>query len=176
MEQAYVQIYTGEGKGKTTAALGLAIRAWGAGMKVMIIQFLKGRDSSERIALAQLEPRCSLYQAAETHKFTWQLEEDELQALQEKAVMEMHDIIEGMMLPLWDVLVLDEIFGAVEAGIVKEETLISLLNARPRTVEVILTGRKVPEAIKSRADLITEMQCQRHYFEDGVKARKGIEF
>jgi cob(I)alamin adenosyltransferase len=176
MEKGYVQIYTGDGKGKTTAAFGLALRAVGNDMKVMIVQFLKGRKTGEVEAMKKFEPKLTVYRAAESNKFSWDLTLPEKRALQKKVEMELADIIEGLELRLWDVLILDEVCGAITADIVREKDILHLLDVRPSSVEVVMTGRDPSEALMERADLITEMTCVKHYFNEDVEARKGIEF
>lgn len=176
MEKGYVQIYTGEGKGKTTAAFGLALRAVGNGLKVMIVQFLKGRTTGEVEAIKNLQPKLTVYRAAEADKFSWELTLPEKRELQKKVQREIEDIIEGLELKLWDVLILDEVFGAITADIVREKEIFNLLDKRPETVEIVMTGRNPSQEMMDRADLMTEMTCVKHYFKSGVEARKGIEY
>jgi cob(I)alamin adenosyltransferase len=176
MEVGYVQVYTGEGKGKTTAALGQGLRAVGRGLKVVMVQFLKGIESGELEAARRLEPEFTIMRFAETKKFFWQLTEEEKAQLKEKVQQEMQRLEQLMKEGSCDVLILDEIMGVIHGGLVSVEQVCRLIDNRPRGMELILTGRDVPRAIADRADLITEMRNVKHYMDKGVPARKGIEY
>jgi cob(I)alamin adenosyltransferase len=154
-------VYTGDGKGKTTAAMGLALRAAGCGLSVKVVQFLKGRDSGEiRRISAGGKFFCAMNEMEKT-----QLRRD---------VTALLPVIENW-LGHADVLVLDEALGALHCGVLKMDEVLSIIECRGGT-EVILTGRNAPEEIVKRAHLVTEMREVKHYMNDGVPARKGIEF
>ncbi len=170
-----IQVYTGEGKGKTTAALGLAIRAFGAGKKVAIVYFDKGGEHySEREVLDKLG---IVYYATgldrinhETGEFRFGVtEEDKNQAIEGLAIAQ-------KLLTQCDLLILDEINSTVALGMLPRGKILELIKNKPENLELVLTGRNCPEDIKKRADLITEMSLVKHYYYDGFKARKGIEF
>ncbi len=171
MEQGYVHVYTGDGKGKTTAALGLAMRAAGAGRRVFIAQFAKGRSSSEQLAFGRLSDRVVFRQfgapafirgvAGDADK---QLADDGL--LQTRAAL--HSGEYGMV-------ILDEASIAVMMGLISVDSLLELIDTRPSHVELIITGRGMNERILSRADLVTEMREIKHYYRQGILARVGIE-
>lgn len=175
MEKGYVQIYTGDGKGKTTAAMGLALRAAGRGLRVRIVQFMKGRDTGELHALARI-PGVEVYRTAECGKFYGAMNDAEKRAVK-ASCREMLDRVAGWLARREpDVLILDEAMGAIHCGALHTADFLALLDARPDTVELVLTGRRVPDALARRADLITEMVPLKHYFDAGVPGRKGIEY
>ncbi len=176
MKKGYIQIYTGNGKGKTTAALGLAFRAIGRGLKVIMIQFLKGSDTGELHSIEYVKPYFEIHRFCESKKFFWQLsdiEKDKLKDDMERGLAFIKDIManDGC-----DLLILDEMVGAVNNGLLPEGALCNLLDQKPEGMEIVLTGRDVPNLLKGKADLITEMKPVKHYMDKGVKARKGIEF
>ncbi len=167
-----VQVYTGDGKGKTTAALGLSVRAAGRGLPVYIGQFMKGQDYGELDGV-KLLPSVQLVQYGDpgwVYKDSIKPEQV-AQAMsgleQARAVLEAghHHIV-----------ILDEINMAIWFGLIPVEAVIGLIDARPRQTELILTGRRADPQILERADLVTEMREVKHYFAAGVPARKGIEF
>lgn len=171
LERGYIQIYTGEGKGKTTAALGLAIRASGHGLRTYIGQFMKGQPSGENMAL-QGNPFIHIEQYGEASF----LRREEISprdiALAQSGL---ERALSAMTSGEYDIVILDEVNTAVWFGLLKEEQVLELLDRKPPMVELILTGRRAPEALLARADLITEMHEVKHYFRDGVTGRSGIE-
>ncbi|HHU62837.1 MAG TPA: cob(I)yrinic acid a,c-diamide adenosyltransferase [Clostridiales bacterium] len=176
MEKGYIQVYTGDGKGKTTAALGLAFRAIGGGFKVIMIQFLKGRDTGELHSIEYVRPHFEIYRFCQCKEFFWHLsdiERNELKDDMQRGLAFIKNILENNMC---DLLILDEIIGAVNNGLLQESTLCHLLDQKPQGMEVVITGRDVPKLLAKKADLITEMKQVKHYMNKGVKARKGIEY
>jgi cob(I)alamin adenosyltransferase len=176
MEAGYVQVYTGDGKGKTTAALGQGLRAVGRGLNVVMVQFLKGIESGELQAVKRLEPQFKIMRFAETKKFFWQLTDEEKELLRKKTRQEMEQLEQLLKESPCDVLILDEIMAAIHGGLVNVDEVCRFIDNKPRGMELILTGRNVPPQIASRADLITEMRKIKHYMDKGVPARKGIEY
>jgi len=167
-----IQIYTGDGKGKTTAALGLALRAGGQGMKVIIIQFIKGdRTGGEHLFAAQYHP-FEIVQLNTGDSFTQSLEE--LRSTTEQTLAFAEKTILGGGYD--DVVILDEIFVAVNKGLVSTEQVLSLMSKKPESMELILTGRGAPKEIIEQADLVTEMVAVKHPLIKGIKARRGIEY
>ena len=169
--KGYVQVYTGDGKGKTTAALGLALRAAGAGLRVYIGQFMKKREYSElkslrrfksAIKIEQFGRRCFIGQKL--------LKKDKL--LAQEGLEKIKRIIQDGK---YDLVILDEANLALSYGLLSEEEVIKIIKNRPKTQEIVLTGRKAPRRIIELADLVTEMKEIKHYFSKGVKARAGIE-
>ena len=175
MQKGYVQVYTGDGKGKTTAALGLGLRAIGRGFRVIMIQFLKGTFSGELEAVKRLSPDFQIIRFAQTEKFFHQLTEEEKAALKEKTREEMKTLRNYIGNICCTMLILDEIMAAIHAGLVSVEEVCKFIDEKPEGMELVLTGRAVPKEIADRADLITEMVPVKHYMDKGVPARIGIE-
>lgn len=173
-----IHVYTGDGKGKTTASLGLAIRAYGSGMKVGIIYFDKGGDYyNERKILDQLISDNFRYHAfgmprmTEKKGFRFKNEVEDFQ----EAKLAIDKAIEWMRSGL-DLLVLDEINTTVKTGLLELKDILHLVRQKPDDLELIMTGRYCPEEVISMADLVTEMKPIKHYISQGLGARKGIEF
>lgn len=188
-----IQVYTGDGKGKTTAAIGLAIRALGAGLRVYMMQFMKGKVYSEQEILRSFAPRLTL---RTTGKPFFIAEAGSLTAEQKKAFGDdvvifpkgkppadyqrmiaegFQEACEAARSGAYEVIILDEINVALHFGLLAKEPLAQLLQETPKTRELILTGRKAPLWLLEMADLVTNMQEVRHYYQQGVEARKGIE-
>jgi cob(I)alamin adenosyltransferase len=172
--KGYIHLYTGDGKGKTTAALGLALRAVGNGLRVLIIQFLKsGADpSGEEVAAGKLAPQLEIRRRGapgfvQPDRIT---EED-----RRRAQSALAEASKEMAARQWDLIVLDEINVAVAFGLVPLEDVQSFLDGKPAGLEVVLTGRRAPQELIDAADLVTEMREVKHYYNDGVEARRGIE-
>jgi cob(I)alamin adenosyltransferase len=166
-----VHVYTGDGKGKTTAALGLVMRAAGAGMRVFIAQFCKGRPCSEHVALERFGDlvRCVRYGRPDfiIGPPTEQDRHDARRGLQ--------DARQAASSGEYDLVVLDEMNVALHLGLLAVEDVLKLIESRLPHVEVVLTGRDAPAAIIARADLVTEMRAIKHYLDCGDSARRGIE-
>jgi cob(I)alamin adenosyltransferase len=170
-KKGYIHIYTGDGKGKTTAAIGLAIRAAGYGMKTYIGQFMKGQHYGELTALRD-HPRITIEQYGDIEcvhrEEITQKHIDQAQQGLKQARKAMHSLE-------YDIIILDEINVAVWFGLISAEEVIEFLNERPKNVEFILTGRRAPEAFLEMADLVSDIKEIKHYYNQGVKARTGIE-
>jgi cob(I)alamin adenosyltransferase len=168
-----VHIYTGDGKGKTTAAMGLAVRASGCGKRVAVYQFLKGRDSGEVVSLQNL----SIPVTRNSRPYGWffsMSKEDQAEMIAEHNG-QLEEIMEGLSQDRWDVLILDELIGAYQMEALNRE-LVERLLAKSYSCELVLTGRNPPDWMIDRADYVTEMQKKKHPFDHGLVARKGIEF
>lgn len=168
-----IHIYCGDGKGKTTAAMGLAIRAAGCGRRVLLLQFLKDGTSSEFSSLAHV-PGIEVIPQTRTFGFSWTLSDDEkiqakqyYTALMEAAFRKSAD---------FDLLILDEALGACSAGMIEEARLLELLAGKPDGLETVLTGRGPSQALLDAADYVTEMKKIKHPYERGIAARMGIEY
>lgn len=163
-EKAKVQIYTGDGKGKSTAAFGLAMRSAGYGNKVIIIQFQKGWHCGEHESAKKLGIKimlCSEGRRSSPCESPCRL------------ITAAFDILkEGNA----DVLVLDEVMSAIRQGCISLQEVLSLLEMRPEKTEIVLTGRNAPKELTEKADLITEMKKLKHYYDEGTLARRGIEY
>ena len=168
--KGYVQVYTGDGKGKTTASLGLALRAAGAGLKVYIVQFLKKGDYSEIKALEKFD-NITAEQFGLVH-FIKGKPSDEDMEVAKKGYLRLREVLEQNE---HDVVIAEEANIAFICGLITEAELLSLIDIRPDNVELVFTGRGAPYALMAKADLITEMKEIKHYFQKGVQARIGIE-
>ncbi len=166
-----VQCYTGDGKGKTTAALGLALRASGHGMRTWFGQFMKGQPSGEHEALRG-NPLITVVQFGDVRCIR---REDVTAAHRRAAARGLQLAREAMLSGEYDIVVLDEVNVSVWFGVLDEADVLALLDARPPEVEVVLTGRRAPAAFRERADLVTEMIEVKHYYARGIPAREGIE-
>lgn len=170
MDKGLVHLYCGDGKGKTTAAMGLALRALGQGMRVVVVQFLKNGTSGELEPLKKLG--AAVYSGQPGAKFTFQMNaEEKAQATNENNAR----LAEALQQPC-DLLILDEICAARNSGMVDEALAKQAVLERPQHREVVLTGRNPEAWMVEAADYITEMQPRRHPYEQGIPARKGIEF
>ena len=168
-----IHIYCGDGKGKTTAALGLALRCAGSGRKVLLLQFFKDGKSSEFAALERV-PGIRAVPQTRSFGFSWTLGEEErreARAYYSGLLEDSFARAEG-----FDLLVLDEAMSACTTGMIDEARLLELLERKPAGLEVVMTGRNPGEALLERADYVTEMKLVKHPFQQGVPAREGIEY
>ena len=172
LPKGYVHVYTGDGKGKTTAALGMALRAAGAGLKVLIIQFMKGQHYSEITSLERLADHIEVMQTGRSRCIRREEVED---VDREEAARGLYRARQALVESDVDMLILDEILVAHWFGLVSTKEILALIQDRPPAVELILTGRRAPAEIVQQADLVTEMLEIKHYYTAGVQARKGIE-
>lgn len=168
-----IQVYTGDGKGKTTAAFGLALRAAGAGLKVFIAQFAKGREYSELKALERFRGEITIKQYGRPGFIVDGQPGEEDIACARDGLSEVKSIVQSGDCHL---VILDEANIAVYFGLFSAADLLDVIDAKPEHVELVITGRKADPLILERADLVTEMCEVKHYYKQGVKARKGIEF
>ena len=175
-KKGLIHIYTGQGKGKTTAAVGLAVRAAGSGLRVLFVQFFKleADSSGEKEALRAFVPDIELLRAKVRHPFFTGPDTDT-----EKVRASVREFFEDVLSRLsegFDMLVMDEVLGAVSTGFLELEELIDFIEKKPESLELVLTGRDAPPELVKRADYVTEMLNIKHPFDEGTKARKGIEF
>jgi len=172
LERGCVQVYTGNGKGKTTAALGLAFRAVGRGLRVCVFQFVKGGGLyGEHLLAEKLAPLLTIVQGGRPG---WVNKQDitEDRKVAQEALEEVKRLLTSGD---YDVVVLDEINGATGFGLIDVEQVLELIRLKPEKVELVLTGRNAAEEVIEAADLVTEMREIKHYYSAGVPARKGIE-
>lgn len=167
--EGYTQIYTGNGKGKSTAAFGLAIRAAGAGLKVFIGQFVKKMEYSEVKSLRKLGIEVNQYGSG------CFIKNDPTQKDIDLAAAGYAEVREVIQKGGYDVVILDELNIALFYNLVSEEEALSLITMKPSSLELVITGRYAPEALMEAADLVTEMKEIKHYYHQGVEARDGIE-
>ncbi|MBJ6799339.1 cob(I)yrinic acid a,c-diamide adenosyltransferase [Geomonas propionica] len=173
LERGLIQVYTGNGKGKTTASLGLALRATGRELKVCMIQFMKGGGPyGEQMAAEKLAPFLTIIQ---TGRPGWVNKDNPAQADKDLAAEALALASEKVCGGEYDLVILDEVNGAVSMGLLPVERLLELMAAKPQHVELVLTGRNAHEKVIEAADLVTEMREIKHYYKAGVDARVGIE-
>ena len=170
-----IHIYYGDGKGKTTAAIGLAVRAAGSRMKVLFVQFLKTEFSGERHTLSHTENITLTFAPVEL-KFTYEMDESEKQKAAAMFRKMFDEAVRTVFTWKYDMIVLDEIFSAIEADMVSEHDVYEFVSNAPKNLEIVMTGHNPPERILELADYITEMKKIKHPYDKGVQARFGIEF
>lgn len=175
MQFGRVHVYCGDGKGKTTCGMGLCMRAAGAGKKVLICQFMKDNSTSERRILAQI-PGVTLVPGLQHEKFSFQMNQEEKAARRTFYNKRLEELFRKAEAENFDLLFMDEALYAIRAGLLDEETLLRCLDERPQGLEVILTGQGPGEKLLARADYVTEMKKIKHPYDQGVKAREGIEY
>ncbi len=172
-EQGYTHLYTGTGKGKTTAALGLALRASGCGLRSLVIQFMKGQHYSELDAVKKLNGLIVIEQHG-SPRFCLP-EEKDLPHHRQLALGGLDRARSALADPALDVVILDEIVTAVYFKLIEETDILDLIDGKRPAQELVLTGRYASSRLIERCDLVTEMKEHRHYYQDGVDARQGIE-
>ena len=166
-----VQLYTGDGKGKTTAALGLALRASGHGLRTYIGQFMKGQPSGEHAALRG-NPYITVEQYGDVRCIRREQVTPEHRAAARRGLARAR---QAMLSGDYSIVVLDEVNVSVWFGLLNEDEVLAWLDERPPGLEVVLTGRRAPTGLIARADLVTEMVEVKHYYTQGIPAREGIE-
>jgi cob(I)alamin adenosyltransferase len=169
--KGYVQIYTGDGKGKTTAALGLAIRAAGAGLNVYIAQFIKHGEYSEIKGLSRFSDRITVEQFGSGRFIKGRPTAQDMK-IAGRGIEKVKSILAAGE---HQVVILDEASVAVSLNLFSEDMLLDVIASRPQEVEMIITGRGATTGLIESADLVTEMKEIKHYFQNGVQARIGIE-
>lgn len=169
--KGYVQVYTGDGKGKTTASLGLSIRAAGAGLRVYIAQFIKSGDYSEIKALKRFDDLITVEQFGLGRFIRGKPVDADIQAGAAGIEKIKRVFSEGR----YDVVIVEEGNTAAACGVIPVEALLELIDIRPESTELVITGRGADPRVLEKADLVTEMQAVKHYYEKGVAARVGIE-
>lgn len=173
LKKGFIQVYTGNGKGKTTAAIGQAVRAAGAGMKSYIIQFMKEYPYSELNSLQHLSDLITIEQkGGDEFVYKRELPSEKDKADAGNALKKAEKIMLGGS---YDIIILDEILVAVYFKLLETDDVVSFIKKKPEPVELILTGRYAPGEIIELADLVTEMKEIKHYYSKGVISRKGIE-
>lgn len=173
MQESRIQVYTGDGKGKTTAALGLALRAVGRGWRVSVIQFLKGRETGELLAAGRLAPELTMASFGRPGLVNLKAPAPSDRELAARGWELARRVIASGEYAL---VVLDEFNLVLDAGLVPLEEALACFRERPAGLELVLTGRRAPAALMALADLVTEMHPLKHYFKAGLRARPGIEW
>ncbi len=173
LDKGYIQVYTGNGKGKSTAAIGQAVRAAGFGLKSYIAQFMKEYPYNELVSLSQLKEWITIEQFC-GDDFVYRKElpnKDEM----DKARRGLEKAKAKMLSNKYDIIILDEVLVSIHFGLFNDEEILTFMKLKPENVELILTGRYCPDKILDAADLVTEMKVIKHYYQRGILARKGIE-
>lgn len=173
LERGLVQVYTGEGKGKTSAAFGLTLRAIGRGLKVYIIQFIKGGFDYGELYVVNKLPNLTLRAFGKGEFVTEEPPGKEDVTLAQEALKLAEEIVKHGE---HDIVILDEINVALNLSLVRIERVLELIRNKPKHVELVLTGRNAPQEIIEKADLVTKMKEVKHPYSKGYKARKGIEY
>ena len=169
-----IHIYCGDGKGKTTAALGLSVRCAGHGNKVLIVQFLKSRPTGELKSLA-LIPGIEMMRGKETKKFTFQMNAEEKAQVKLEHLALFERVKQKCCAEKLDLLILDEVIGACNTGVFDKDILVDFIKGKPAELEVVLTGRNPAAELVELADYVSEICKRKHPFEKGIAARTGIE-
>jgi cob(I)alamin adenosyltransferase len=170
LEKGCVQVYTGDGKGKSTAAFGAAARMAGRGGQVFVGRFLKGRTSGECILTEDIAGIDVEDFGSKNFVIGTPSKADRDAAA--RGIARMYEVLTS---GLYDMVIADEVGGALSLGLIPERTVFELISNRPPRTELILTGRDMPQRVLDIADLVTEMRAVKHYYDDGVPARRGIE-
>ncbi len=175
LQKGLIQVYTGNGKGKTTAALGQGLRSCGRGLTVYMVQFLKSGDTGELHSIEKLQPYFKIFRFERERGFFWTLNAQEKQELKEDIERGFDFIKETVKKNSCDILIIDELLGVLGNKLLDVNEVVAMLKSKPETMEIIVTGRNAPKEILDAADLVTEMREVKHYFNAGVPARVGIE-
>lgn len=173
--EGLIIVHTGNGKGKTTASLGLGLRAWGQGFKVLILQFIKGNWKYGELKAAEaLGSNFVMRQMGEG--FVRNSTEDSLTDHRQAAEEALQVARKEIASEEWDMIILDEINYAIKFGVLSLESVLEVLEVKPESLHLVLTGREARDEIIAKADLVTEMKEIKHPYKKGIKAQRGIEF
>jgi cob(I)alamin adenosyltransferase len=174
LQKGFIHIYYGDGKGKTTTSMGLAIRAAGYGMKVLIYQFMKNNKTSERNILDTIT-NITIINGLEEEKFSFQMTEEEKKEHKKFYTTRFKEVTNIAVKENYDMLVMDEIIYTLRAGLLEEEIVLDFLDSKPKSLEVVLTGNGPSERLIEAADYVSEIKKIKHPFDQGISARYGIE-
>lgn len=174
-QMGLVHIYCGDGKGKTSAATGLLLRAAGSGMRVLLARFMKGGPSGELNVLKAL-PNVGLMDTPEKLPFYHNLTPEQEREYRAAIRGLWERVTAAALSGEWDMLVMDELCAAITCGLIAEEEALRLLRERPGKLEVVITGRNPPKGLLEAADYVSELRCVKHPYERGIPARRGIEY
>ncbi|TET53862.1 MAG: cob(I)yrinic acid a,c-diamide adenosyltransferase [Actinobacteria bacterium] len=173
-----IQVYKGRGKGKTTAAFGLALRAVGQGLKVLIVQFMKSTDfiTGEMKGAKRLEPELKVIQFGDSGIWGLGVPKRKYTDKAKKASIEALNFAKEQLSVGWDIIILDEVGIAMHLDLLEESSVLDLIETKPKDLELVLTGLEMPERIVKVADLVSEITDVKHPYYHGIEARKGIEY
>ena len=175
MEKGLIHIYCGDGKGKTSAATGLAVRAAGCGKQVLFARFLKNEDSGELEILDRI-PEIHVIHLERSYGFYRTLTEEEQAEVRQMYEALWQDIVQKAETDVYDVLVMDEFMAAYNYGLIGHDAAFAFLREKPVRLEVVLTGRDPDEDLVELADYVSEIRKVKHPFDRGIRARRGIEY
>lgn len=173
--QGLIHIYCGDGKGKTSAAVGLAVRAAGRGFKVLVVRFLKTENSGE-VGVLRSIPNITVTPCDRTFGFVFRMSEEEKVEAAQYYQKRFETAVKEAAIGNYDLLILDEILASCNYGMVQERSVLDFLQKKPAEMEVVLTGRNPSEKLIGLADYVSEICMRKHPYEKGIPARKGIEF
>lgn len=171
MKNALIHLYTGDGKGKTTAAVGLCFRCGGRGYKVGLTSFLKDFDSGEYLIPGPF----TVFSGTPVTKFWFTMNDEEKAAVQQEHKARLYSIFETAAKEQYDLIALDEVLGSIAVGALQESDVLACLKAKPATLEVVITGRDPSPAMVDIADYVSEIKAVKHPYDKGIPARDGIE-
>ncbi|HPJ75760.1 MAG TPA: cob(I)yrinic acid a,c-diamide adenosyltransferase [Clostridia bacterium] len=172
-----IQIYTGDGKGKTTACVGAAIRACGHGMTVYFVQFQKGSDSGELKVLRKID-NINVNRICSFKKFYYYMNEEDKSLYAKEHKQAFRSVVETISKnpDKYDMLIMDELLGAVSIGVIDEDEVVEFLTNKPEHLEILLSGRNASDKIIQVSDYVSDIKCLKHPFEKNIAARQGIEY
>lgn len=172
-----LHLYMGDGKGKTTAAAGLAVRALGHGFKVLFAQFLKNTETGEKKILEGFQDRLLFFRPVQRHTaFLWNMTDEQLIQTREDIRLAWESLKQQIQSGLWDMVVLDEILDCIQCDLLPEGDILKAVADRPEKVEIVCTGRNASQAFCDLADYISMIEAVKHPYTKGKPARRGIEF
>lgn len=175
MKPGIIELYIGDGKGKTSAAIGTAIRAAGHGYKVIIFQFLKGRESGEQNLLKKID-NIDFIRCNNSKKFMIEMNSLEKETLKKEVNKYLKMIKKETIANNYDIIIADEILGCLENQLIDENELLDIMNSKSENIEIIFTGRNATKKIIEKSDLVTEMKKIKHPYDKGIIGREGIEY
>ncbi|MFW6022929.1 MAG: cob(I)yrinic acid a,c-diamide adenosyltransferase [Halanaerobiaceae bacterium] len=176
MENGKIHIYTGDGKGKTTAAVGLALRAAGQGKEIYFYQFLKGRNTGEVESFKGMNEITFSRANPDTKKFFYQMNNQEKEELREDSQKSWQEFIDEVITFNYDIIIIDEVMAAITNKLIDLDQVIELISKKSKEQELVLTGRNAPAELIELADYVTEMKMIKHPYQKNCPPRKGIEF
>ena len=175
MDQGLIHIYCGDGKVKTTAAMGLGMRAAGREKKVLLTQFLKSGRTGELASIEKLKEYFHIFEGVPVNKFVWNMNYEEKAVVKKEHSDRFKKVVKKAIDENYDLLILDEIIAAINLEFIELEEVISFLNDKPYGLEVVMTGRNPKDSLIDLAHYVSEIKCIKHPFEKGISARVGIE-
>lgn len=175
MELGLIHIYCGNGKGKTTAAMGLGMRAAGNGLKVLLTQFLKSNKTGELKSIEKLKENYHFFEGVAVNKFSWNMNDEEKKNAKIEHTKRFKEVTEKAITENYDLLILDELIATVNLDFIPLDLVIEFLKNKPQGLEVVMTGRDPKQELIDMADYVSEINAIKHPFEKGIPSRVGIE-